>query len=124
MAKVIAHVIAAEGKHGHRIAADFSDLAGCCCRHLRSHRGAHINARTPVKRLVDERDCVGTPTTEYDRADWDPGWIFPRRIYGGALSRGSRKAGVRVRGFGPGFLGNFWCPAIALPINALCGRLN
>ena len=32
MPEVVAHVVSAEGKHGHRIAADIPDCACCCSR--------------------------------------------------------------------------------------------
>src|SRR5437879_5323155 len=120
VAKVIAHVIAAKGKHRHRIAADLSDLTGRGCRHLGTHSGAHVNARAPIEGLVDERNGMSAAATKDDCADGDSGRILPSGIYCRALFCWRSKTGVRVRGFGPGLLANFWRPAIALPVNALC----
>ena len=43
--EVVAHVVAAEGQHGHGIAAHHADRAGGRGRGLRAHGGAHVDAR-------------------------------------------------------------------------------
>ena len=56
--EVVAHVVAAEGQHGHRVAADFAELAELGGRALRGHRRADEHAVLPVERLVDQRRQV------------------------------------------------------------------
>ena len=45
--EIIAHVVAAEGQHGHRVAAHLPDRAGGGGGHFRAHRGADVNAVDP-----------------------------------------------------------------------------
>ena len=57
--EVIAHVVAAEGKHGHGIAADGADFAAGGGRGFGAHGGAGVDAGRPVEGLVDERHGGG-----------------------------------------------------------------
>jgi hypothetical protein len=67
--EVVAHVVAAERQHGHRVAADDADLAGRGGGRLGAERGAEVDAVPPVERLQHERDGGGAATAEDDRAD-------------------------------------------------------
>ena len=67
--EVVAHVVAAEGQHGHRVAADFAELAELGGGPLRGHRGPDEHAVLPVERLVDQRGQVGPAAAENDRRD-------------------------------------------------------
>ena len=49
--EVLAHVVAAEWQHRHRIAADLADLAEGGGGGFRSHRRAEVHAMTPVEGL-------------------------------------------------------------------------
>src|ERR1700753_2329964 len=51
--EIIAHVVAAKWKHGHRIAADLSSSARCSRGCFRSHGSAHVNSCAPIECLVD-----------------------------------------------------------------------
>ena len=53
--EVVAHVVAAEGQHGHGIAADLADGAAGGGGGFRAHGGADVDAGGPVEGLVDER---------------------------------------------------------------------
>ena len=86
--EVVAHVVAAEGQHGHGIAADLADSAGCGRGGFRAHGGADVDAGCPVEGLVDERDVsarrppkmmaeMGTPSG-YSHAGVDD-WGIARR---------------------------------------------
>src|SRR6185312_7755228 len=80
VSEIVAHVIAAEGQHGHGVPADLADGAdggGC---HFRTHGGSDINARCPVEGLINEwhRGCAAA--AENEGADRHAVGIFPRRI--------------------------------------------
>src|SRR5205814_3267050 len=83
----------------------------------------HVNTRAPVEGLIDERNRVGAAASEYDRTDGDPSWVLPGGINGRTLFCGSSEPRIRMCRLGPSLLGNFWCPMIALPVNAFRGRL-
>ena len=53
--EVVAHVVAAEGQHGHGVTADLTDGAACCCGGFGAHGGADVDACRPVEGLVDQR---------------------------------------------------------------------
>ena len=55
VAEVVAHVIAAEGQHGHGVAADLADGRAGGGGGLGAHGGADVDAGRPVEGLVDER---------------------------------------------------------------------
>ena len=46
VAEVVAHVVAAERQHGHRVAAHLADGAGGGGGGLRAHGGADVDARS------------------------------------------------------------------------------
>ena len=62
--EIVAHVIAAEGQHGHRIAADLADGAGGGGGHFRAHGGADVDAGAPVEGLIDQRHGGGAASAE------------------------------------------------------------
>ncbi len=78
VAEVVAHVIAAEGQHGHGIAAHFADCAGGGGGGLRAHGGADVDAGGPVEGLIDERDGGGAAAAEDDGGDGDAVGMFPQ----------------------------------------------
>ena len=69
VAEVVAHVVAAEGQHRHRVATDLADGARGGGGHFRSHRGADVDAGAPVECLVDQRHRRRATAAEDDRAD-------------------------------------------------------
>ena len=52
MVEVVAHVVAGEGQHRERVAADHALLAERSGGGLRAHRRGHVDAVGPVERLV------------------------------------------------------------------------
>ena len=123
MAEIIAHVITAERQHRHGIAANFADGAGGGGRHFRAHGRADVHAGTPVESLEDERHGGGAAPPKMMALIGTPRRIFPGRIDGGALRSGRGEARIGMRGLRAGLLGDFGSPAIALPVEALGGRL-
>ncbi len=112
VAEVVAHVVAAEGQHRQRITAYLADRAGSGGSGLRAHGGAGVDARNPVKSLVDERQGGGAAAAEEKGADRHAFGRFPGRVDGRALARrgGEAAVGVRRRGRGAGG------PCIAAPV--------
>src|SRR5208283_2543347 len=97
--KVVAHVIAAEGEHGHGIAAQLSDFSRDRGRGLAADGCAEESAMLPVEGFRDERNNSGAPAAEQDGIDWHTLRVFPLGSDYRALTQGSGKARVRVRCF-------------------------
>src|SRR4051812_33634793 len=93
VAEVVAHVVAGEGKHGHRVAAQDADLARRRRRRLGRQRGAEEDAVLPVARLEDERDVPLPAGAEEDRRDGNAFRGLPLRREGRALGPGGRGGG-------------------------------
>ncbi len=91
--------------------------------HLRSHGGADVNSRAPVESLVDQRNGAGAAAAENDGADGHAVGIFPGRIDGRALRSRSGEARIGMRRLGAGFFRDLRRPHVALPVQALGGRL-
>ena len=69
MLPVVAHVVAAEGPHGHGVTADHTHCAGGGCGGLGGHDGAYEYAVLPVTGLVDQRRSLGPAAAEDDGGD-------------------------------------------------------
>ncbi len=119
--EVVAHVVAAEGKHGHGVAADFADGAAGCCGGFRAHGGADVDAGGPVEGLVDERHGGGTAAAEDEGGDGDAVGVLPVGVDGGALGGGGGEAAVGVGGGLAGFFGDGGGPAVAAPVDEFGG---
>src|ERR1700676_4505146 len=122
MTEVVAHVITAERKHGHRVSANFPHRACCCRRSFRAHRCADIDAGAPVESLENERHRGCSAAAEDDGADGDAAGIFPRGIDRGTLRSWRSEAGVWMCGLCARFFGDFRSPLLALPIEAFGRR--
>ncbi len=113
--EVIAHVVAAEGQHRHRVAAHLADRAGRGGRHLRAHRRADVDAGAPVEGLVDQRHRRRAAAAEDDGADRHALGLLPVGIDGRALRGRRGEAGVGMRGLRAGLLADLRrpgaCPA-------------
>ena len=112
MVEVVGHVVAAEGEHGHRVEAQFADLAACCCGGLARHDRAEEHAVVPVEGLGHEGDGGAATTAEEDRGDGNALGVLP--LGGDARTLGGRcgEAGVRV--CGGGFA--LWGPGVVAPV--------
>ena len=76
--EVVAHVVAAEGQHGHGVAADLADGAAGGGGGFRAHGGADVDAGGPVEGLVDERHGGGAAAAEDEGGDGDAVRGLPR----------------------------------------------
>ncbi len=77
--EVISHVVAAEGNHGHGVAARDADGAGSGRSGLGGHGGADEHAMLPVARLIDQGGQTFAATAENDGGDGHALGIFPVR---------------------------------------------
>ena len=91
---VIRHVVAAEGNHRHRVAADNTHSAGRGSGGFGSHRGAYKHAVVPVAGLIHQRSGLGTAAAEDNRADRHAGGGVEFCGNAGAVLGGSGEAGV------------------------------
>ena len=116
---VVAHVIAAEGEHRHRVAAGLADLALGRGGLFGSHDAADKYAVGPVPALVNERRGLGTAAAEHDRGDGNALRVFKLARNARAVDRRRGEAGVRMRA---GHAGG-GIPRLALPVERVCRRV-
>ncbi len=109
--EVVAGVVADEGQHRHRVAADDADLADRRGGRLRGERGAHERAVHPVAGLGHQRDGGLAATTEEDRVDRHAARVVVLGRQDRALL--DRRAVARVRVAGE--LADVGRPVLALP---------
>src|SRR5580700_1240686 len=122
MTEVVAHVIAAEGKHGHRIAAN-SAYRTCCCRgSFRSHCCSDVHSGAPIESLENEWHGGGSAAAKDNGADGNAAGIFPRGIDRRTLRSRCGEPRVWVRCLCARYFGNLRSPLLALPIEAFRGR--
>jgi hypothetical protein len=95
--EVLAHVVADERQHRHRVAAHAGGEADGGGGGFRAHRGAHVDAVRPVEGLVDQRHRLRAAAAEDDRRDLDAVRVLPIGVDGRAVDgrRGEARVGVR-----------------------------
>ena len=98
--EVVAHVVAAEGQHRHRVAAHDADLAGRRGGGLRAERRAEEDAVRPVERLEHERHGGRAAAAEDDRGDRHALGIVRRACESAGLLR-RRRGEARSSGARP-----------------------
>ncbi len=103
MGEVVAHVVAAEGEHGHGVAADDAGFSGGGGGGFGGHDRAEEDAVLPGEGFLDEGDGGGAAATEEDGGDGDAGGVFPFGGDDGTLAGRDGKAGVGMGGFATGF---------------------
>src|SRR5262249_6576949 len=96
--EVVAHVIATEREHRHRIATDHADLPGNGRGRFRAHRRAEEDAVRPVEGLEHEGDDTGAARAEDERGDRYAVRLLPVRRDRWALLGQHGEARIRVRG--------------------------
>ena len=116
---VVAHVVAAEGEHRHRVAAGLADLALGRGGLFGGHDAADEYAVTPVAALVDERRGLGAAAAEHDRGDGHALRIFKFAGNARTVDRRRGEAGVRMRA---GHAGG-GIPRLALPVERVRRRV-
>src|SRR5215471_14272176 len=75
--EVIAHVIAAEGEHGHRVAPQLAHLAGRRRGGFAAGRRAQESAVLPIESLRHERYDSCPPSAEKNRVNRDTLGVLP-----------------------------------------------
>src|ERR1019366_9527634 len=101
--EIVADVVANEREHGHRIAADDTDLAARGSGGFAAERGAEINAVHPVERLENQRDVFAPPATEDDGGNQNPGGIVGGGIQRRIVCHRSGESAVGMSGFSTAF---------------------
>ena len=119
MAKIIAHVVAAEGEHCERIAANLTKLAERSRRHFRAHRGCGIHTKGPIKGLRHERHGRAATAAEDERFDGHALRIVVGRVGRRTLRHRRGEAAIGVGGL------RFAArrPIFALPVDGMLGRI-
>src|SRR5262249_49517845 len=117
--EIIAHVIAAEGKHREWIAAYLADIAEGGGGHFGAHCRGHVNAECPVEGLLDQRHNAIAASAENESRDRYALRIIEIFVHYRTLRDRRRKASVRMRG--RLLVGGR--PIVALPIDRICWRL-
>ena len=123
MLEVVAHVVAAEGQHGERVAAHHALGAKSGGGGFRAHGGSHVHAFGPGAGFSHQRHGGGAAAAEDEGVNGHTIGIVPlgveRRVVGG--SHGEARVGVRS--LGAGFLGDLRSPVLALPVDQVIGQL-
>ena len=94
--EVVAHVVAAEGKHGHGVAADLAELAELGGSPLRGHRRRNEHAVLPIEGLVDQRGQRSPPAAKNDGRDRHAVVMLDAERVRRTLIQGRGEAAVRV----------------------------
>ena len=93
--EVVAHVVAAERQHRHRIVPHLADLADLRGGALRGHRRPDEHAVLPVERLVHQRRQMRAAAAEEDRRDRHAVVVLGAERMRRALRQRRGEAGVR-----------------------------
>ena len=120
MLEVVAHVVAAEGQHGHGVTADHAHSAGGGGGGLRSHDGAYEHAVVPIAGLVHQGRGLGAAAAEDDGGNRHAFALVELSADAGAVLGGSGEAAV---GMGALLLGGLAIPGLAGPIQSVLGRI-
>ena len=80
MLEVVAHVVAAEGQHGKRVAAHHALLAKSGCGGLGTHGGGHVHAFHPGAGFGHQWHGGGATATEDESVDRNAVRVVPLRI--------------------------------------------
>ncbi len=96
MCKVVAHVVATEGKHSHRVSSYDTDCTGSCSGSLGSHDGTNKGTVLPVEGLIYERSGLSTASAEDDSRERNSCRIVELAGNAGAVLCRSGETGVRV----------------------------
>jgi putative component of membrane protein insertase Oxa1/YidC/SpoIIIJ protein YidD len=67
--EIVAHVVAAERQHGHRVSSNLSLLAVLRCGALAGDGGGEEDPVRPVERLKNKRSKSSAPASEQHGAD-------------------------------------------------------
>ena len=119
MREIVAHVVAAEGQHRHRVKAQFAECATGRRRRFARHDRAEKHAVIPVERLGHERHGRAATTTEENRGNRHTLGVLPLGCNCGALRGRRGEACVRVCSWRVGL----WSPRVVAPIGGACGWL-
>jgi len=125
MSKVIAHIVAAEGKHSHGVSSYYADSTGSSCGSFGSHSGTNEYAVGPVKGLIYEGSGLSSSATEDDSIDGNACRIVEFRGDAGAVFSKSGETAVGMSATGRLILlvvGSV-IPLVALPVDCVCGRI-
>src|SRR5260221_12725777 len=88
MAEIVGHVVAAEGQHGHRIAANDADVSGGRGSSFAGRGGAYEDAVLPIKGFVHQRRDTPATAAKNKRGNGHAFRSFPPRRNGGRWRRG------------------------------------
>ena len=125
MCKVVAHIVADERAHRHRIATNYAYRTGCRRRRFARHNRAYEHAVVPVFALVNERSGLRSSSAEYDRRKRNAVRRFELIGKARAVDGRSGKSRIRVRAFN----GLAVCvhrvavPGISLPVERMLRRV-
>src|SRR5258707_6041760 len=97
MAEIVGHVVAAEGQHGHRIAANDADVSGGRGSSFAGHGGAYEDAVLPIKGFVHQRRDTRAAAAKNKRGNAHAFRSLPLRRHGGRLPRGNGVARIGMR---------------------------
>src|ERR1700674_2792586 len=119
MTEIVSQVIPAEGEHGHWVPTHLSQGSSGGGSGFTSHRGPGVNSRTPVERLVHQRNGVGAAAAENDCTNRHAFWILPGPINRRTLRSWGSKTRIGMGSFSASLLGDLGGPTLPAPISTL-----
>ena len=116
---IVGNVVADEGTHAHRVAANYADSAGSGSGGLGGDGGAHEYAVVPVAALIYQGSGLGAAAAEEHSADGHAVRVVILGGEAGAVDSRAREAGVRMSALGA----VRGIPGLALPVEGSLGRI-
>ena len=118
--EIVAHMVAAEGQHSHRVTADNAYGAGSGGGGLRGHNRAYEHAVGPVTGLIYQRSGLSAAAAKDDGGNRNAAGGIELIADTGAVLRGSGETAV---GMGALFLRGLAVPGLALPVESMLRRI-
>src|SRR5579885_2816977 len=115
MAEIVAHVISAEWKHRHGVAAQLSHFADAGCSSFTARGRPQKSSMLPIERFRHQWNYAGPASAEQDSVNGNSSGILPLGSDHRALLGRSGKPGIRVCGFAAGERG----PGPSEPVDEL-----
>ena len=93
--EVVAHVVAAKGQHGPRVATHLANRSALSSSSgFGANGGGQINAKIPVEGLIDQRDGSAAAASKNESGNRDAVGVFPFAVNTRALRCRRGKSGI------------------------------
>jgi len=114
---IIAHIVAAEWEHCHRVTTNNANLTCCSSSCFRTHNWTYEYTVIPALWLIYKRSKLCTAAAEYECWNRNTVWIFKFRWNARAVNSRSCKSWVWMCAL---FFACLTVPRVTLPVNCVC----